>query len=366
MEAALTCIAAAHELSGSLQYVHMPFHTLQHGVDVQAANEFLGLDLLHERCWPVVRASKTTRRCGKCAPEALEQPTRFRLSPKYIIDDTSKQCDSAGAEKTWLAALQRNPQGTCGAPIGGSATLHVTYDCFAFFWCTLVRLRRARAWFAVLPMLRAAFFMGHVDVLLPEVSSTRLLRTEAAPVVEVGIHHRSVKRRQLSNVIYMRIVSALRERHAAHLREHPASRLQLKFVIHSDTRLPASVRNSTGAVGMLPTLGRAPDVTLLTPDDVPNALYAMRQLALTHVLIPSESSFSMVPALLGNMTELLPACLSRTPLPHWLSIPCNGDEAAAAAVIATMPWPPPHPPSPRQPRSWFGTRAKHKPRRSAR
>lgn len=69
-------------------------------------------------------------------------------------------------------------------------------------------------------------------------------------------------------------------------------------------------------------------------------LAAMHELSRVDLLIPSESSFSMVPALLGNMTVLLPACFSRAPLPHWLAIPCQGDEAAADKTIAEMRWPP--------------------------
>ena len=66
----------------------------------------------------------------------------------------------------------------------------------------------------------------------------------------------------------------------------------------------------------------------------------MDELSRVDLLIPSESSFSMVPALLGNMTVLLPECFSRAPLPHWLAIPCQGNEERADATIAAMRWPP--------------------------
>lgn len=72
----------------------------------------------------------------------------------------------------------------------------------------------------------------------------------------------------------------------------------------------------------------------------PDSLAAMRELSEVDLLIPSESSFSMVPALLGNMTVLLPSCFSRAPLPHWVTIPCQGDEASAVAVVAALEWPP--------------------------
>ena len=66
------------------------------------------------------------------------------------------------------------------------------------------------------------------------------------------------------------------------------------------------------------------------------------------VLIASDSSFSMVPALLGNMTVLLPACINRYPLPHWIALPCSGPNAsqaraAAAARLRLNPLPPTSP-----------------------
>ena len=336
MEAALTCLAAAHDQG--IQYVHTPFFVLQHLVSPARANEFLGLDLLRH-CWPRAEVAKATSRCGKCAPEALKQPTPFRISHKYIIEDTTKQCDGRGSQNSFFAG--HRSRNLCHRD---GRTLHYTYTCLDFFWCSTVKVRRAQAWYAVLPYLRAAYLAAsrgvgklHAGHFARAGSIGKATRDD---VVMVGMHHRSVKRRRLSNAVYMRIVHAVRERHAAYMRANPGSRLRLRFVIHSDTRLPTAVRNGTGPAGMLPTLGREPDVTLLTPDDATDPLAAMHQLALVDLLIPSESSFSMVPGLLGNMTLLLPTCFSRAPLPHWVSIPCNGDEAEAAAVIASLPWPP--------------------------
>ena len=340
MEAALTCLAAAHD--AGMQYVHTPFYTLQHLVSPSRANAFLGLDLLRH-CWPRAEVAKAAPRCGKCAPAALKEPTPFQLSSKYIIEDTTKQCDGESRSKSFLAEASRS---LC--PRDGR-TLHYAYTCLDYFWCSTVKARQARAWYEVLPSLRAAYLAASEQLLAPSRSlagGSKLLALGAEArdrddVVVVGIHHRSVKRRRLSNAVYMRIVHAVRERHAMHIRANPASRLKLHFVVHSDTRLSAAVRNGTGPAGMLPTLGRAADVTLLTPDDATDPLAAMHQLAQCDLLIPSESSFSMVPGLLGNMTLLLPTCFSRAPLPHWLSIPCtSAEEAKAAAVIASLPWPP--------------------------
>lgn len=136
-----------------------------------------------------------------------------------------------------------------------------------------MRLRHAQAWFRLLPSLQAAYLAAAGGRLSSSAASTPSSSPSRGPssspsgtrTVLVGMHHRSVKRRRLSNAIYMRVVTALRKRHEAYLSAHPASRLRLAFVIHSDSRLSSEQRNSSG--GMLPTLGRMRDVTLRTPHE---------------------------------------------------------------------------------------------------
>ena len=376
MEAVLTCIATAHALK--LQYVHTPFHVLQHGVDVARANRFLGLP----PCWATLEVARATAHCGKCPPAAIHPSPHYMLGTTYIVDDefscgSNGRAASSNNRTSTLAQLSSSSSlaastSRCVLPddnSGRRATVHVAYHCFRYFWCTIVRDTGGRAWFEVLPALRTAYFAAHpaaaaaaaaaavaappphnrrrsaardardaadnasVDIAITTPSMDEAQRgaaaappASAATAILVGLHHRSVKRRaRVSNVIYGSLVSALRERHSAYLRANPAASSPahprgLRFIIHSDTRIPAAVRNhsstSTGPAGILPTLARAADVTLRTPDDVHDPLDAMHELSLADVLIPSASSFSMVPALLGNMTVLLPACFSRAPLPH--------------------------------------------------
>ena len=82
------------------------------------------------------------------------------------------------------------------------------------------------------------------------------------------------------------------------------------------------------------------------------------------MLVIADSSFSMVAAMLANVTVLAPDCSMRPHLPHWHAIPCghgrrfqkgrvtarskiegarDGPLAAAVReVVDTMQWPPPH------------------------
>lgn len=71
----------------------------------------------------------------------------------------------------------------------------------------------------------------------------------------------------------------------------------------------------------------------------------MHHLALMDLLVLSESSFSAVPALLGNMSALLPEChnvihTSRKPLPHWTPVPCSGNTSELNAALEKLTWPP--------------------------
>ena len=81
-----------------------------------------------------------------------------------------------------------------------------------------------------------------------------------------------------------------------------------------------------------------------------SALEAMHELLTSHMLVLSESSFSIVPAMLGNMTTLAPLCSSRPALPHWTLLPCGHRpgkltgtrlQGSIAKIIEPLPWPPP-------------------------
>lgn len=104
MEAALTCLAAAHDQE--LHYVHTPFLTLQHGVSAARANDFLGLSLLRH-CWPQTVAAAAVPRCGKCGPAKLEPGSPYAMGSKYIVEETGKQCaDSTSRNKSFLADIR--------------------------------------------------------------------------------------------------------------------------------------------------------------------------------------------------------------------------------------------------------------------
>ena len=105
MEAALTCLAVAHDQG--LQYVHTPFLTLQHSVSPARANEFLGLDGL-SHCWPRVDPAAAAPRCGKCAPTKLEPGSPYAIGSKYIIEETGKQCsESTSRDRSFLSDPRR-------------------------------------------------------------------------------------------------------------------------------------------------------------------------------------------------------------------------------------------------------------------
>ena len=105
MEAALTCLAVAHDQG--LQYVHTPFLTLQHSVSPARANEFLGLDRL-SHCWPSAEPAAAAPRCGKCAPTKLEPGSPYAIGSKYIIEETGKQCsESTSRDRSFLSDPRR-------------------------------------------------------------------------------------------------------------------------------------------------------------------------------------------------------------------------------------------------------------------
>jgi hypothetical protein len=65
----------------------------------------------------------------------------------------------------------------------------------------------------------------------------------------------------------------------------------LRIVLHSDAHhLIADNEWRNNSVPLVRKLGRSPDVTVLTPDEVRDPLAAMHHLATMDVLIPSESS----------------------------------------------------------------------------
>jgi len=78
-----------------------------------------------------------------------------------------------------------------------------------------------------------------------------------------------------------------------------------------------------------------------------SALFIMDELRRADLLVIADSSFSIVPAMLGNMTALAPRCASRF-LPHWQRLPCGherslqGDKLklAIGAAIGALAWPP--------------------------
>ena len=261
-----------------------------------------------------------------------------------------------------------------------------------------MRRHAARSWYALLPSLRAAYWQSASRALAGQVPPHAVpplepFEEDGRRIIHVGIHHRSVKRRRFSNMVYHSLLDAVRARHAAYERAlvrgggsggsgggggggggDGARRagheiMSLRIHVHSDhtfdpdpTTAEEREQRRTKP-GLLLTLAcadsgdpqavltmhckRRAGLTVYTPDEVSDPLASMHHLAQMDVLILSESSFSAVPALLGNMTVLLPMChgpqifTSRSPLPHWLSVPCTGNTSEIESIVGRMPWPPP-------------------------
>ena len=262
-----------------------------------------------------------------------------------------------------------------------------------YFWCTVVRQHAARSWYAVLPSLRAAYWVSassELSAQTPALEAARGHRSRSKSleygegrVIHVGIHHRSVKRRRFSNFVYHTLLDAVRARHSTHVAavRRAASgpgmngggglvpRLSLRIHVHSDQTLepePTTAEERAqrrAKPGLLLTVACAdankPDAVLserctrragvrvYTPREIADPLASMHHLAQMDLLILSESSFSAVPALLGNMSVLLPMCngpqiyTSRSPLPHWTPVPCTGNLSEVSSILDKMPWPPP-------------------------
>lgn len=369
IEASLTCIASAHDLG--LQYVHMPILKLEHHTQASHANRVLGLGRLSSRsCWPTAHATRAAPNCGKCPPAAVE-PSSYKLSPFKSELVGKEDCARAPPGTDWLTDFHHNPS-LCARD---GHNLHVGYHCFGYFWCTVVRKHAARSWYAVLPPIRAAYW----DAASHELSGLVPPLERGTHILNVGLHHRTVKRRRFSNLVYHSLLDAVRARHASFLASSTRSasgggsaiipRVSLRIHVHSDhTFDPDPVNDEERAQrrakpGLLLTLAceeagdpgavltmhckRRAGLSVYTPKEVTDPLASMHHLAQMDLLILSESSFSAVPALLGNMTVLLPMChgpqifTSRSPLPHWVSVPCTGNASEISSIIDQLPWPPP-------------------------
>ena len=272
-----------------------------------------------------------------------------------------------------------------------SLSAHACLPHIGYFWCTVVRQHAARSWYAVLPSLRAAYWASasvELSAQTPTLEAARSHRSRSKPleygedrVVHVGIHHRSVKRRRFSNFVYHTLLDAVRARHATHVAAIRGSASvsgasggggmvpRLRIHVHSDQTLepePTTAKERAqrrAKPGLLLTVAcadankpeavlserctRRAGVRVYTPREIPDPLASMHHLAQMDLLILSESSFSAVPALLGNMSVLLPMCngpqiyTSRSPLPHWTPVPCSSNISEVSSVLNSMPWPPP-------------------------
>ena len=157
------------------------------------------------------------------------------------------ECKPAEGKEEWLGTLAADPS-RC---VADGTTLHVGYHCFGYFWCVVVGAHAARSWYAVQPALSAAYFAGAADLFggggeggaggVPPLAA-------GGRTINVGIHHRSVKRRRFSNIVYQSVMDALRAKHAA----WSAARLaagaprppRLHFHLHSDASWPLDPVNA--------------------------------------------------------------------------------------------------------------------------
>jgi hypothetical protein len=374
LEASFSCIAAAHALGAS--YVHSKLFELQHGANPSLVDAWFGLP----RAFPAL----TTRRArigepsvrvnshlAALATEADQQYTvvlRARSPDEHtILHHTPRTlCDGLRAtpaivaNRSWLHALAADA--TICRRDGRHVYVHC--DCTFFFWCTVVT-ERAASWFAVLPKLQWAYAQARVaqsghEKLLPWPSSP-----PNAPI-RVMVHLRTVKNRLggcFRGGALISMLDALRARHAKHYAKHARSTGEgrskqvgraLQFVVHCDggvngiflkRPIVAQCPSHYCDLGLtLLALANMSDVMIRWPRsgqsvfshgaslNKSDALPSMHELLQADVLITSESSFSIVPAMLGNMTTIHPQCSSRA-LPHWHRAPCGQPSRSAARLL---------------------------------
>ena len=388
LEAAYTCIGAAHALN--MKYVHTRLFELQHGTMPQLVDNWNGLPsafprLAVGRAGAGLKISAVLRNLGDTSSDG-----QYRLALRtahegehVILHHTEpKLCAGMrqGHNKRASAALLANRSWLHGVESGmvrceaDHKTVYTHADCSFFFWCSVVAERAAASWYAVLPQIQAAYteasqlsavrrgvrpWPGQES---PKVRSTR-------PIL-VSMHIRTVKRRLkgcFTGEAYLAILDALRARHRRHVAMTPSSwsdqQRGLEIVVHCDghdngfliPHEPVCPSHTCGIHRALRAMANMSDVRLAwqvggarinrkATNDT-SALEAMHDLLFSDVLIISESSYSIVPAMLANMTTIAPSCSSRA-LPHWHRLPCGHTvhgpklQAAIGAAVARLEWPP--------------------------
>ena len=242
--------------------------------------------------------------------------------------------------------------------------------------------------YAVLPLLQRAYAEAGAHSALrrtAEASSTPWSVEAAASrmrPIRVKLHIRTVKRRMsacFSGDAYLAILGAVRKRHQVYLamldeqhgllsnstrpRERSStaaqqldshvSRRRLEFELHCDGHdhgsfinkepiCPSSTCNIQRALRAMQNMS---DVRVVWQEggsrsnrkrnvSDTSALVAVHQLLQADLLVISESSFSIVPSMLGNMTTLAPKCMSRA-LPHWHRLPCGHSRSVGGGLKAT-------------------------------
>ena len=347
LESSLLCAATAHALSAHFEYIHADLTTLEHGASPAAANRLLGL----AAAYPTVALTAARAHTPRAHPP-------HRLASPAASSLPWGTCPP-GEAPTWFEKV-RDGAAECdgdadGASNGGGASalrpVHVVMHCYDYFWCRLVK-QQPRIWYELLPKLQAAAAAVSAPPTPP-------LLALSADAINVGLHIRSVKRRRLKNGYWGSLVAALLDRHArfAALRSGGVAPPALHLWVHADKDAPLT-HNGSCAGGLLCGLARLPGVRLITPsmlarehggDGAEGPMHVMRQLAAVDLIAPSESSLSIVPALMSNASVLVAGgvkpgespCSHRTPLPHWRMLPCDGNPDEVAKVVAQLPWPPP-------------------------
>jgi hypothetical protein len=388
LEAAFTCAGAAEALGTAAEYVYAPLFQLQHGVSALATNEWFGLGRVFPSVYTRVAAPNEAAniyiqpllpRLALAASPPPFDAVALRAAPDEHMmtrhtaprlcsgfHTRRKQIDAATqANRSWLHGLEQNKH------VCTTRTVYVHQDCAAYFWCTVVAERKGRAWYAVVERLQRGYIAAAASKIRQRAALLRPPHDDDDDdTIVVGVHIRTVKRRlwgMLTGHAYLDLIEALRARHRTHHHRHPLEgrRRGLRFVVHCDGgergvlvhRPPICPSMTCGYELALHALRNFSDVDVRFQhfetkggkraasrsgaasvqgkggafvESGTEALYAMHDLMMSDVLILADSSFSLVPGMLGNITAFAPACGERA-LPHWVRVPCGHGMSAAEA-----------------------------------
>lgn len=211
LEAAFTCIAAAHALGPQAQYIHTRLFELQHGNSPHQVDDWFGLP----RAFPALSARRGASGGVRISEqlstlEAADADHRFvlRTAPEGehvilhhtppglcagLLERVGHQSFPAGQElranRSWLHAVESG-RAICAQD---GSTVYTHADCTFYFWCTVAAERSAASWYAVLPSIQSAYISAGEHAAVRGVA--RPWPAAGDGVIRVGVHIRTVKRR---------------------------------------------------------------------------------------------------------------------------------------------------------------------------